>query len=459
VMYIIQTKGSPRDVTEVSGLVEFYEEETIYSARDDLIRDAGEHRIVDMDILCHVLEDLLSKLDAFLHDQKDKEKDLNVDKTIAMIEKCSSVPSVIRGLEASSQDGAQQLKNELQETVGRIQSFLSDCKWGTFNFTEMLDNMCHGTVEVKINETEMAAMKAAVIEGAVASRLFTADDTTKGKAIQTILLQSFVEYHSLCPEQEDPPFDAACSLFANMSTQLTSKAVIALNPDWLASAQSACKRLQDATVKCGKSWASSAWQSGGPDEVCERCKFVPGELQPILNLAKNHHILEDLKPIDDPPLSDLDKELPHLMRPVKKWMSVLSLQTGMIEEFYAAEIVQNVKDFHASVVNAIEKVIGMSLDHFIKVKPLLERLRPVLTAVETWELDVINPLLADQQTLEKHVENILDWRRDSQIVEEFLRTLTNIQKFDGWKDDPLRGSIIKTMTTLEDWTEQKLVAS
>ena len=52
VMYIIQTKGSPRDVTEVSGLVEFYEEETIYSARDDLIRDAGEHRIVDMDILC-----------------------------------------------------------------------------------------------------------------------------------------------------------------------------------------------------------------------------------------------------------------------------------------------------------------------------------------------------------------------------------------------------------------------
>ena len=83
----------------------------------------------------------------------------------------------------------------------------------------------------------------------------------------------------------------------------------------------------------------------------------------------------------------------------------------------------------------------------------------MLTAVETWELDVINPLLADQQTLEKHVENILDWRRDSQIVEEFLRTLTNIQKFDGWKDDPLRGSIIKTMTTLEDWTEQKLVAS
>lgn len=209
----------------------------------------------------------------------------------------------------------------------------------------------------------------------MASRLFTADDTTKGKAIQTILSQSFAEYHSLCPEQEDPPFDAACSLFANMSTQLTSKAVIALNPDWLASAQSACKRLQDATVKCGKSWASSAWQSGGPDEVCERCKFVPGELQPILNLAKNHHILEDLKPIDDPPLSDLDKELPHLMRPVKKWMSVLSLQMGMIEEFYAAEIVQNVKDFHASVVNAIEKVIGMSLDHFIKVKPLLERLR------------------------------------------------------------------------------------
>ena len=111
------------------------------------------------------LKDLLSKLDAFLHDQKDKEKDLNVDKTIAMIEKCSSVPSVIRVLEASSQDGAQQLKNELQETLGRIQSFLSHCKWGTFNFTEMLDNMCHGTVEVKINETEMAAMKAAVIEG------------------------------------------------------------------------------------------------------------------------------------------------------------------------------------------------------------------------------------------------------------------------------------------------------
>ena len=83
----------------------------------------------------------------------------------------------------------------------------------------------------------------------------------------------------------------------------------------------------------------------------------------------------------------------------------------------------------------------------------------MLKAVETRELDVINPLLAEQETLVKHVENILDWRRDSQIVEEFLRTLTNIQKFDGWRDDPLRGSIIKTMKTLEDWTEQKLVAS
>ena len=125
----------------------------------------------------------------------------------------------------------------------------------------------------------------------MASRLFTADDTTKGKAIQTILSQSFAEYHSLCPEQEDPPFDAVCSLFANMSTQLTSKAVIALNPDWLASAQSACKRLQDAMVKCGKSWASSARQSGGPDEVCEVLsgrKFVPGELQPILNQSTHH---------------------------------------------------------------------------------------------------------------------------------------------------------------------------
>ena len=54
--------------------------------------------------------------------------------------------------------------------------------------------------------------------------------------------------------------------------------------------------------------------------------------------------------------------------------------------------------------------------------------------------------------LGEDVNSLLDWRKGFLIVQDFLRTLQNIQKFDGWKTTPLRAKIVAAFKTMEDWT-------
>lgn len=211
----------------------------------------------------------------------------------------------------------------------------------------------------------------------ISSRLFKVSEITKSKAIQTTLLQSLLDYSS-SPDEEDVPLEKVCSLSKDMNTQLSSKAVDALGPDWLDAAKAAAQRFQSAMITYGTSWVASAWESGGPDEVCDvlnACTHLPPELQAMLNLAKNSSILDDLKPVDAPSLTNLEKELPQLMRPVKKWMTILSLDMTLIEKFFSAEVVTHVKEFQASVIAAIEKVIDSAETSLGHMTPVVEKYR------------------------------------------------------------------------------------
>lgn len=76
-----------------------------------------------------------------------------------------------------------------------------------------------------------------------------------------------------------------------------------------------------------------------------------------------------------------------------------------------------------------------------------------MTVVEGGEdLDQLKPMMLseNEDRLDKELDKLLDWRKANLIVAEFFRTMQNIQKYDGWKNDPLRSKIVIMVKDLED---------
>ena len=84
------------------------------------------------------------------------------------------------------------------------------------------------------------------------------------------------------------------------------------------------------------------------------------------------------------------------------------------------------------------------------------RHRHVMPAIDSGELDTAAKIFGadekEKMQLGEDVNSLLDWRKGFLIVQDFLRTLQNIQKFDGWKTTPLRAKIVAAFKTMEDWT-------
>lgn len=246
----------------------------------------------------------------------------------------------------------------------------SDC------FRLFQSSNCSFLIELLTTESEYItrlqhiSLQFSFLQGAITTRLFPVDNDGKVKAIQTTLLQTLLEYYTA--DEEDVPLDKVCSLYLDLHTHLDSKTVDSLAPAWLRQAQSASHRLHANLVKYGESCVSSAWQSGGEEEVCEifnACKYVPSELQPALNIAKNGSVLQDLKPVDLP-FKELDKELPQLMRAVKKWMCILSFKMELVEKY---QVVTSVKQFQESVIQAVTNLPGIAGQGLSNVRPLVDQ--------------------------------------------------------------------------------------
>ena len=76
--------------------------------------------------------------------------------------------------------------------------------------------------------------------------------------------------------------------------------------------------------------------------------------------------------------------------------------------------------------------------------------RPLLTAIEKWELESVQWIFSGEDQIDKEVSKMLGWRGKHYITGEFLLSLQNIQKFDAWKTDPLRARVITMKKTVED---------
>lgn len=104
----------------------------------------------------------LQKLEASLRLQENK-KDLALERTLTSIDKCSSVQSILKALDSSTQDRHQQLKTELEEALKSLKSIVED--WGNFNFQSFLEGIFTDTVQLKIEGAQMGDIRAAVVEG------------------------------------------------------------------------------------------------------------------------------------------------------------------------------------------------------------------------------------------------------------------------------------------------------
>lgn len=65
-------------------------------------------------------------------------------------------------------------------------------------------------------------------------------------------------------------------------------------------------------------------------------------------------------------------------------------------------------------------------------------------------MDSVKWMFAGDESVDKDVQWALDWRNANAIFADFLLTIQNIQKFDGWKDDPVRAQAIQSRKVLED---------
>ena len=171
-----------------------------------------------------------------------------------------------------------------------------------------------------------------------------------------------------------------CSAFlAEISKCISSKSVVALKPDWLPSATEVGLRFEKAFVEVATGWAKASWHGpGGADEVVslfDNCNFIPAPLRSVMQLAKNAAMLEGLKPVEAK-FEDLEKDLQALIKPVKKWMVVLSINTNMLEDFLSSEKINEVKAFSDSVIKALGDLLVTTGKKHKNIVKIVGKFRP-----------------------------------------------------------------------------------
>lgn len=161
------------------------------------------------------------------------------------------------------------------------------------------------------------------------------------------------------PDDEEISVERCFGFVADVTTQLSSKAIQSLKPSWLEEAKAAIERFEARAVNHCKKEAKLRWEEHGAEEVItmfEGCKYVPQVLHPIRVLAKNVHILENLQPVTLK-MEDFEKELQQMVKPVKKFIALVDLKEDTIVEFLGETKAKEVKDYCVSVADIVHKVV------------------------------------------------------------------------------------------------------
>jgi len=217
----------------------------------------------------------------------------------------------------------------------------------------------------------------AILTGTIASHLGNVNGELETKARTPVLLSIYKWLAIPEEEQEDITVENCCAFAVEMTKHLSSKAMVSLNPGWLEEAKEAAERFEARLVEFAKSWAEGTWDAQGPEEVVvmfESCKYLPQPLHPIMVLAKNAHIVENLQPVELK-LEDFESEMPQLVKPVKRFMALSGLDKEIMSKFLGDKVVQEVKLFEASVLAAVEKVFSWCAGVWKTVGKIVDKYR------------------------------------------------------------------------------------
>lgn len=192
------------------------------------------------------------------------------------------------------------------------------------------------------------------------------------------LLESVLQWSTSLEEGESEiPLEKCCARLLEMQKHLGSEAVQSMKPDWLDAAKSALSRFEKIIEKDGSAWAKRTWKASGPAEVSnvlECCKHLPQSLTSLLRLAKCAPILDKL---EAPPakITDYDKDLPCLMKTVKKWLTINSLDSTQFDDHFAQETVECVNVFCKSVEESLQSFFTKLRGDHGEVSKLVQKYR------------------------------------------------------------------------------------
>lgn len=197
--------------------------------------------------------------------------------------------------------------------------------------------------------------------------------------MKTAFLTTLLKWSEPWEDEADVPLDKYCQLCGDLNKVLASSAAsdVADNECHQA-AKKACFRLEQKVGVFGKSWAVTTWKAQGPEEITtmlDNLDFIPQALCPVLHLAKNASALDNLTPLTKTDLVDPEKDIPPLIKPVKKWISLLSLDSQLVSEYFPDQVAQDVESFKASVVSTVHTVLSQAQKELKEKTEIVDKYR------------------------------------------------------------------------------------
>lgn len=71
-------------------------------------------------------------------------------------------------------------------------------------------------------------------------------------------------------------------------------------------------------------------------------------------------------------------------------------------------------------------------------------------AVKTWAIDNVQWMFNGQKEVDQDMEEMLKWRSDANLEEDFLRHIQSIQKFQGRGGSTLRDTCLQMYKQIQD---------
>ena len=191
------------------------------------------------------------------------------------------------------------------------------------------------------------------------------------------VLKALHAWASAGADEDDIPLDKCCEFVMDLQKVVRSEALESLKLDWFPGLKAACEKSEGWLSQSGKAWAAETWVKSGPEEVLEHLstfKYLPPVMHQVLDLAKGAGTICNIPEVKLDS-EDSDKTIAQLLKFVKKWLSLLSIDMDFAETFIGAEAIAKAKQFQKDVEAEVMKTLSTALAEQNKILPTVKKYR------------------------------------------------------------------------------------